>query len=331
MKKVLKRGKLPNPILGKLLRKISKNNAVLGPAIGEDAAIVLLKDSAFILTLDPITFTDKNIGYYLLNVNANDIVACGGTPKYLLVNLLFPENTKERQIKNLFSEIQRESKKMKVEILGGHTEITNSINRILAVGMMIGVAKKDKITPTRNAKPGDKILFTKKIAIEGTALIFREKERELKSVFSQKVIKKAKNFLIHPGISVLKEAEILNRNCKVNAMHDPTEGGIATALWEISQAAGVKILVEEEKIPIAPETRFICNYYHLHPLYLLASGSLLATLSKNEARRGKELLRKKGIEAEIIGEIKKGKGAFFMRKNKLKKIEPREDEITKVI
>ncbi|GAJ20682.1 unnamed protein product, partial [marine sediment metagenome] len=136
------------------------------------------------------------------------------------------------------------------------------------------------------ARPGDKILFIKQIAIEGTAIIFREKEKELKSVFPQKIIKRGKNLLSNPGISILKAAKVLNQNCKVRAMHDPTEGGIANALWEISQAARVKILVEEKKIPINKETRSICNYYRLDPLYLIASGSLLATLSKREAENG---------------------------------------------
>jgi len=220
---------------------------------------------------------------------------------------------------------------MKVEILGGHTEITNQVNRTVAIGMLIGTARKDKITPTRNAKPGDKILLTKEIAIEGTATIFREKEKNLGSIFSQEIIKRGKNFLIDPGISILKEAQILNQNCKVNAMHDPTEGGIATALGEISQAAGVKILVEKEKIPIIKETSLVCDYYRLDPLYLLASGCLLAMLPRKEAKKAVKILKENGILATIIGEAKKGKGAWFWQKNKLRKIVPRADEITKII
>jgi len=329
--KRLKNGKLPNPLLSKLLKKIKGGNALLGPAIGEDAAMVLSKDLAFIFTLDPITLTDKDIGRYLLNVNANDIAACGGIPKYLILSLLFPKGTEEKQVRSLFSEIQKESEKMKVEILGGHTEITNQVNRTVAIGMLIGTARKDKITPTRNAKPGDKILLTKEIAIEGTATIFREKEKNLGSIFSQEIIKRGKNFLIDPGISILKEAQILNQNCKVNAMHDPTEGGIATALGEISQAAGVKILVEKEKIPIIKETSLVCDYYRLDPLYLLASGCLLAMLPRKEAKKAVKILKENGILATIIGEAKKGKGAWFWQKNKLRKIVPRADEITKII
>ena len=331
MKKRLKKGKLPHPLLLKLLRKFGETSALVGPSIGEDAAIVLAKDSAFIFTLDPITFTDKDLGHYLLEINANDIAACGGRPKYLLLSLLFPKGTKEEQIKNLFSEIQKESQRTGVELLGGHTEITDEVKRTVAMGMMIGTAQKDKITPTKNAKPQDKILLTKQIAIEGTATIFQEKEKELKSIFPQKIVKKGKNLLFDPGISVVKEAQILNQNCQVNSMHDPTEGGIATALWEISQAAQVKILIDEEKIPILKETQVVCEYYRLNPLYLLASGSLLATLPKKEAERGVKILRKKGIPASIIGEVEKGKGAWLWQKNnKLREILPKEDEITKI-
>jgi len=329
--KRLKNGKLPSSLLSKLLKKIKKGNALLGPAIGEDAAIVLSNDLAFIFTLDPITFTDKDIGHYLLNVNANDIAVCGGIPKYLILSLLFPKGAEEKQVRNTFSEIQKKSKKMRVEILGGHTEVTNRVNRAMAIGMLVGTARTDKITPTKNAKPGDKILLTKKIAIEGTATIFREKEKELKLVFPQGIIKRGRNFLNNPGISVLKEAQILNKNFKVNAMHDPTEGGIATALWEISQAAGMKILVEEEKIPIAKETNLVCDYYHLNPLYLLASGCLLAMLPGKEAKKGVKVLKENGILATIIGEVRKGKGAWFRQKDKLRKIVPKTDEITKII
>jgi len=331
VKKVLKKGKLPHSLLLKLLRKFGETSALVGPSIGEDAAIVLAKKSAFIFTLDPITFTDKDIGHYLLKINANDIAACGGIPKYLLVSLLFPKGTKEKQIKDLFSEIQKESKRAGVELLGGHTEITDEVKRTVAMGMMIGTAKKDKITPTKNAKPQDKILLTKQIAIEGTATIFQEKEKKLKSIFPQKIVKRGRYLLFDPGISVIKEAKILNQHCQVNSMHDPTEGGIATALWEISQAAQVKILVDEEKIPILKETQAVCDYYRLDPLYLLASGSLLATLPKKEAEKGVKILRKKGIPASIIGEVKKGKGAWLLQKNnKLRKILPKEDELTKI-
>ncbi|PIZ50266.1 hypothetical protein COY29_00115 [Candidatus Woesebacteria bacterium CG_4_10_14_0_2_um_filter_39_14] len=331
MNQILKRGKLPHPLLLKLLRKFGETSALVGPSIGEDAAIVLAKDSAFIFTLDPITFTDKKIGHYLLSINANDIAACGGIPKYLLVSLLFPRGTKEKQIKNLFSEIQKESKKAGLELLGGHTEITDEVKKTIAIGMMIGIAKKDQITPTENAKVGDKILLTKQVAIEGTATIFQEKEKRLKLVFPPKIFKRGKALLFEPGISIVKEAKILNQHCQVNSLHDPTEGGIATALWEISQAAQVKILVDEEKIPILKETQAVCEYYHLDPLYLLASGSLLATLPKKEAEKGVKILRKKGIPAIIIGEVKKGKGTWLLQKNnKLRKILPKEDEITKI-
>jgi len=331
MKQILKKGKLPHAFLLKLLSQFGKTGAFVGPSVGEDAAIVLVKDSAFIFTLDPITFTDKNIVHYLLEININDIAACGGIPKYLLVSLLFPKGTKEKQVESLFSEIQKESKKVGVELLGGHTEITDEVKKTVAIGMMIGTAKKDKITPTKNAKPGDKILLTKQIAIEGTATIFQEKEKSLQSVFPPKIIKGGKALLFKAGISILREAKILNQHCQVNSMHDPTEGGIATALWEISQAAQVKILVEEEKIPILKETRAICNYYHLNPFYLLASGSLLATLPKKEAEKGVKILREKGIPASIIGELKRGKGVWLLQKNnKLRKILPKEDEITKI-
>jgi len=328
---MLKKGKLPNYLLNKLLNRFVKSTVMVGPKVGEDAAIVSIsnKDAA-IFSTDPITFARKTIGHYLLNINANDIAACGGVPKYFLITLLFPEGTKEKEIKNLFSEIQKECLKMKIEILGGHTEITGVVKDIIGVGVMVGLAKKDKLTPTKAARPGDKILFIKQIAIEGTAIIFREKEKELKSVFPQKIIKRGKNLLFNPGISILKAAKILNQNCKVRAMHDPTEGGIANALWEISQAARVKILAEEKKIPINEETRSICNYYHLDPLYLIASGSLLATLSKREAEKGIKILRKNKISATIIGEVKRGKGAWFIRENKFREIIPKEDEITKI-
>lgn len=329
---MLKNGKLPPYLLTKLLKGFGRSTAMVGPKVGEDAAIVSVSDeSAFIFTTDPITFTDKNIDYYLLRVNANDIAASGGIPKYLLVSLLFPKSTTIKEVKNLFFRIQEESKKMGIEVLGGHTEITDVVKNIVGIGTMIGLAKKDKLTPTKKAKPGDKILLTKQIAIEGTALIFREKEKSLRDIFSREIIEKGKRLLFNPGISIIKEAQILNQNCRVNSMHDPTEGGIATALWEISQVAKVKILAVRRKIPVLEETKVICNYYHLDPLYLLASGSLLVTLPENEAKRGIKILKKNGIGSEIIGEVKKGRGAYIIQGEILKKIEPKEDEITKII
>ena len=299
-------GKLPNSLLQKLLDKIhiEDEQVVLGPAIGEDAAVIRLGDKLLVAKTDPVTFATDLIGWYAVNVNANDIATMGVQPRWFLATALLPERYTGKEVEEIFDQILSACNSLGITLVGGHTEISYGFTRPVIVGCMLAEAEDQPLITTAGAKPGDDIVITKGIAIEGTALIAREAGQKLLSpLLDEDLLRRAANYLFSPGIGVLKEALIASSAVKVNSMHDPTEGGLATGLREIAQAAQVGIIVEEDKIPVLAECQAICDKLALNPLGLLASGALIITLPSSETPKVLQELRESKIDATLIGKV----------------------------
>ncbi|MFA6053867.1 MAG: AIR synthase-related protein, partial [Thermodesulfovibrionales bacterium] len=182
------------------------------------------------------------------------------------------------------------------------------------------------------AKTGDDILLTKAIAIEGTSVIARRKGKALGAVFGSGFVQKCKGFVESPGISILKDAEIAVRYGDIHSMHDPTEGGLATGLFEVATAADVGLIVEEECIPVFPECQTLCRHYGLDPLGLIASGSLLIAINPRDTEKVLEALNNNGIPATKIGKIlSKEYGLKIKKRNEVLELPVFDrDEITKI-
>lgn len=299
-------GKLPSTLLKRFLDKlkIEDERVVLGPAIGEDVAVINFNNKLLVAKTDPVTFATDLIGWYAVNVNANDIATTGVRPRWFLATILLPEQGTAQEAERVFDQILSACNSLGITLVGGHTEITYGLTRPIVVGCMLAEAENQPIITTSGAKPGDDIVITKGIAIEGTAVLAREAEQTLLSAkLSKDLVQRAADYLFSPGISVLQEALIASSRVKVHSMHDPTEGGIATGLWEIANAARVGIWVEENKIPILPECQAICERFVLNPLGLLASGALIITLASTETAKLLSALDEVGINAEIIGKV----------------------------
>lgn len=311
-------GKVPMEVLERLLGKvkIKDKRVILGPQTGEDAALINFGDKLLVAKTDPITFATDLIGWYAVQVNANDLAVMGATPKWFMATILLPEGSSENLIEDIFDQILEACEDLGITLVGGHSEITYGLPRPIVVGAMMGEVKKGNQILTSGAKIGDSIVLTKGIAIEGTSLLARDASKSLINVgVNIDLINQAKNLLFDPGISVLKEAYLASRNITVHSMHDPTEGGLATGLLEISKGAKVGIFVEYDKIPILPQCKFICDTMKLDPLGLLASGSLLFTTSEEDAHKIIPLLRTKGITSSIIGQIKPLKNGIKILRN----------------
>ena len=264
--KALPVGKLPVDILERLLKRYSStlHGVVVGPSIGEDAAAIDRGDSYLLLKTDPITFVTEDIGTYTLFINANDIATMGGVPKWFLATILLPEKqTTEDLVELIFHQLSSACKKTDVSFCGGHTEITVGIDRPIVIGMMIGEVEKNNLLTTKGAREGDDIILTKAIAIEGTSIIAREKGEALIGVFGERFVNACRRFTEVPGISVLRDAQIATAHGEIHSMHDPTEGGLATGLFEIATAADVGLIVEEDCIPVFPECKTLCRHYGL--------------------------------------------------------------------
>ncbi|MCP4762098.1 MAG: hydrogenase expression/formation protein [archaeon] len=290
--------------------KKSKSRVALGFSIGEDAALIEMNDHYLVSKTDPITFTTDEIGYYVVNVNANDIAAMGAQPKWFQATILLPESkTTEEEAKRICIDIQKACLKIGCVLTGGHTEVTYGLDRPIVIGSMLGEVKKDKYVKTSGGKPGDAIILTKGIPLEGTSIIAREKEKELKEKgISSEFIDKAKNLLHNPGISVIKEAILAVENFNIHSMHDPTEGGLAMGLVEMAKASNCGFIINSNDIPIIPEAIKLCQIYNLDPLRVISSGSLLIAINQNEAQSLLELFRENNISACKIGNLTKDLG-----------------------
>jgi hydrogenase maturation factor len=274
-------GKFPASLLERILAKvdISDPRVVVGPRVGEDTAVLQTSGSLLVAKSDPVTFATDQIGWYAVQVNANDVACTGGTPKWFLATLLVPERFTEDEAEAVFDQITEACRSIDVSLVGGHSEVTYGIDRPIIMGTMLGEVAQDKLILTGGAQEGDSIVVTKGIAIEGTALLAREKASQLlRAGMSQEEIDKAASLLNVPGISILHDARVACASSQVHSMHDVTEGGLVTGLREVAKASGLGLAIEESSVPILSECQEVCEALGLDPLGLLASGALLITL-----------------------------------------------------
>jgi len=296
-------GKLPLEVLKRLLAKVPRTDprVLAGSAIGEDAVVIDMGDRVLVTKTDPISFATDRIGWYAVNVNANDVACTGARPKWFTASALLPEGkTDLALVESIFDGILEACEQLGVELCGGHTEITYGLDRPILVGQMLGEVARDQLVIGRRILPGDAVILTKGIAIEGTAVIGRERRTELPAELAER----AAQYLFDPGISIVKEALAASAAAPVHAMHDPTEGGLATGLRELAVAAGLGILVSEPEIPILTESKALAERYGLDPRGLLASGALLIVCAPDDKDAVLAAIRAAGVSASVIGQMK---------------------------
>ena len=324
-------------MLQKLLESCApsvSSGVVLGPRYGEDAAVVKTSGKYLVAKTDPITFTADRIGWYAVNINANDLAILGARPRWFLATFLFPEGrTTDAVVENIFAETLKACRSLGITLCGGHTEITVGLDRPIVVGQMLGEVEPDKLVRKERQRPGDLVLLTKGAAIEGTTILAREKAGWLRGKIAPKSLKQAQQLLLKPGISVVREAQVALANGEVHAMHDPTEGGVLTGLVELARAGRVGMRVWKEKIAVLEETRLLARVLGFDPLGLLASGALLITAESNSAPRIITALRRRRIAAHIIGEVRSPKdGISIVDRGRARPIVlPERDEIARLL
>jgi len=327
-------GKLPPALLARLLAdiKINDKRVVVGPGSGLDCAVIEMDDRLLVLKSDPITFASDTIGWYAVQVNANDIATSGAKPRWFLATCLFPPGTSESDITMIARQLTTACSALGISLVGGHTEITHGIDHPIINGTMIGETTREHLITPRGAMPGDLILLTKGIPIEAIALLAREFPEKLSQAIGVKKLKEAADYLTSPGISILRDARIACDAGIVNAMHDPTEGGLAGALWELAEASGRRLIIETQKVFISSLASEVCSLFQLDPLACLASGSLLLTVPASDAGTIAQALSTDGIRCDIIGHVKEGKpGVTALEYGKRRSLpRPERDEIGKL-
>lgn len=302
-------GKLPMDLLERLLAKYSREDErlVVGPRIGEDAAVLDMGERYLVVKSDPITFATDEIGWYVVHVNTNDLATMGATPRWFLLTLLLPaQQTGAWLVEEILSQVATTCRQLGIVLCGGHTEVTYGLERPIAVGCLLGEVEKGDLVRTGGAEVGDDVILTKGIAIEGTAILAREAKERLTGLVDAELLERGRQFLYDPGISVLEDARIAVQAGRVHAMHDPTEGGLATGLWELAHAAGRGIVVDLGHVHFFEETMSFCRALGLDPLGLIASGALLLAVEAGDSAQIVAALKAQGIDAAVIGRVVDG-------------------------
>ena len=333
--KVFLTGKVPRDLLSEIVFKRTgapNRRLLLGPALGEDAAVVRVRGKLLVLTTDPITGAQKNAGWLSVHVNANDVATRGGQPVWFLCCLLLPEQSDVGVLERIMDQVEEASREISVTVAGGHSEITPGLDRPIIVGSMIGEVISGKYITTAGAKPGDQVILTKTIGIEGTAILAHDLEKELTTSLGEDAVQRAKE--LYRRISVVRDAMIASKTGGVHAMHDPTEGGIICGLWELAEASRTGIVVDESRITMAPETEAVCNALGIDPSRVLSSGALLITARPANATQIVKALLRQGINACVIGEMTKlEKGRTIIKRDgtHVRLEPPARDEIYRVL
>jgi len=332
----LRPGKLAPELLAELLASnvINDERVVIRPAVGRDVCAIRMGDGYLVAKTDPITFATDRIGWYVVHVNANDIATAGARPKWFLLTALLPErNTDAALMRRIWHDVQSALAQVGCELCGGHTEITIGLDRPVLVGQMLGEVDAKNLIDSTSVRPGDRILLTKGVPIEGTALMALERADELRQAFPAETVQQASAFLDDPGISILPEAMTACNAGEVHAMHDPTEGGVATGLWELGEAARCGMLVWEDRIPIVEPGGSFCRHFGLDPLGTISSGSLLICTPPGDALRIAAAIRALDIACVDIGEVRpRQEGSIMMRNGRQVPLPTfPQDEITRIL
>ena len=298
-------GKFPADLLDDYFGRLPQSDPrlLITPGIGEDtAALDLAGSDTLVITSDPITFVTDRLGYYTVVINANDIATSGATPQWLMTTLLFPPAVSASAVRLVMQDIAQACRKWNITLCGGHTEITDAVSRPVVIGTLTAtIDRKDLINKDR-MQAGDHILLTKGVAVEGTAIIAHEFQERLQTLgVSTAFIRKCQDFA--EEISILTEAATARRFQGVTAMHDVTEGGLATALAELGIAGGQRLEIDMETIPIYPQTARICRLLGIDPLGLIGSGSLLLTCHPETSQALETAIREDGVPVCRIGEV----------------------------
>jgi hydrogenase expression/formation protein HypE len=335
MNRVLPLGKLPPDLLARVLSKtpLFDERVLHGPGIGMDCAVVDAGKNLLVFKSEPITFVTNAIGWYAVQVSVNDIATTGATPRWMLLTLLLPENrTTPEMVGEIGDEVFEACRALEISVIGGHTEITHGLENPILVATLVGEVESEKLITPRGARPGDRVLLTKGVPIEATAILASEFPDRLRDFLTEEEITQAAGFLYNPGISVLRDAQIAAAAGGVTAMHDPTEGGLASALWEMAEASQTSIYFYPKNVYIPELSRRVCAAFALDPFSAIASGALLITAGEESCAGIIQALKSAGIVCYDIGSVETGEISVYSNKDGERVLlhRPERDEITRV-
>lgn len=316
----MKIGKVPENILKRSVFKkltVKRPEVMIHAGVGEDCAVLAPSMESIVLSTDPITGTAKDIGNLAFHVTANDIASSGAELVGMLLTIIFPPDSTEDELKQIMTDITRLADQYEVEILGGHTEVSEAVTQTLVSVTGVGKVRPEQVVSTGGLRAGQDLVVTKWIGLEGTAILAAEKEEELLQKLPADLVETARGF--SSLLSVVPDSKIAMEN-GVSAMHDVTEGGIFGALWEMAAASGVGIEADLRKIPIRQETVEICEVFDINPYMLISSGALL--IGSDHGSQLVDALKCVGIHGAVIGRATTGNDRVILNGEERRFLEP---------
>ncbi len=323
-------GKVPTEVLERVVFSRlgwRRPETLLRPGIGLDCAVLNFGRSSIALTSDPITAAGRNAGWLAVHVACNDLAACGSEPIGILVTILLPVGSTESSLAAICEDLHRAASSLKVEILGGHSEVALSVRQPIIISTAIGRVVRGNPLAANGCKPGDTLLMTKAAGLEGTAILAADFAERLVEIVEPGLLTRARAFLNE--ISVVAEGLAAARS-GATGLHDATEGGVIGAAWEMATAAGLGLIVYSERVPVRPETLAICSALNVDPLRLISSGSMLiATPSPQRTIRA---VQKRGVLITEIGKFNESGDRVLVGAGGASPLEPpARDELWRVL
>ena len=322
-------GKLTNEQLQEIILSSltpRRSDVVLRPGIGVDCGAIRAGGRVCVFSTDPITAASKDAGRLAVHVSLNDVAAAGAEPVGLLLAILAPPGTDPKLLGELVRQAQEEAALLNVEIIGGHTEFTDAVNRTVLCSTAIGIAPEDgRVFSSMGARPGDALVLTKWAGMEGTAIIASDFPELAAScltaeemVFAQSLTKQ---------ISVVPEGRMA-ASLGVTAMHDVTEGGVLGAAWEMAEASGCGVEIDSDSIPLLDVTIKLCKKAALNPFRLISSGCMLMAAEDGDV--AVNALLAAGIQAAAIGRFAQGQSVIITDGQRIPMEPPGSDELYKL-
>lgn len=330
---MLKVGKLDSDMLERAVIdkiKFRRPEVLVRAGVGEDCAVIDFGEYECVMSTDPITAAVSEIGKLAIHISCNDIASNGIEPVGIMLAVLLPVGTTEKDIGIIMGQAAEAAEACGVEIIGGHTEVTPAVNKPVIVSTAVGRGKRWQSASAENMKVGDYIIMTKSAGLEGTGIIAVDFEEELLKILTVEEIEAAKKLL--NDVSVVEEGKVAGK-IGTNGMHDVTEGGILGAIWEMCSISGLGAEVWGDEIPVADVTKKICRYYGIDYLRLISSGSMIIMAGADKKDEIMKNLKDSGVEVHIIGRIvEEEKGLFVTENGITEPIDPpRPDELYKVV
>ncbi|OGX15078.1 MAG: hydrogenase expression/formation protein HypE [Omnitrophica WOR_2 bacterium RBG_13_41_10] len=292
-------GRLMHSLIQDLLLKKLDNPILREMA---DSALINYKEKLAFTTdsfvVSPLEFPGGDIGKLAVCGTVNDLVMQGASPEYLSLALIIEEGLCYHTLERIIDSISLSAQKARVSVVTGDLKVVEkgSCDKIFINTSGIGRIVYGRKMSIKNILPQNKIIITANIAQHGLAVLTKRKGLELG--FEIKSDCAALNSLLTP---ILKETD------GIKFMRDPTRGGLATTLNEISASCGLSIFIDEKTLPISTKVKAACELLGIDPLYIANEGSAVLVVAPKSAKQVLNLLRRHplGKNAQVIGEVAK--------------------------